>query len=319
MCSTSRDSSYLFRPVQLLGEPRIFPPPAEGKLPISVQFIIPELKLGKDDEKFVTQLARTASTDLWTVDTQRVQNKRTKKDATLVTLAFYIPSSAVQEEYPKSLRFASLLLFLRFLGLLSFFVGSKLSGVDLQFTTLENGRYSQFLFTAGRGDIPPMKVKLPNELEGVTPSDNVFSALFWLRRGLAERDPIETFSALMVCLQIMARDTVVSQPVVRRCPHCGAQLEEEERSITSLTRELITSKLGASPELFERLWKARNAVVAHGNLSVTPQVLLELTELKFDAAVLAFQSIKLGLGIPLDLPPSPSQAFFVTDAFMYVD
>jgi len=284
-----------------------------------VQFIIPELKLGKDHKKFVTQVARTASTDLWAVHTQRVQNKRTKKDATLVTLAFYIPSSAVQEEYPQSVVFTSVLLVLRFLGLLSFFVGSKLSAVHLQSTILENGRYSQVLPMAGRGDMAPMKVELPAELEGITPSDNVFSALFWLRRGLAERDPIETFSALMVCLQIMARHIVVGQPVVRHCPSCGSQLEVTEPSITSLTRELIVSRLGVSPELFERLWKARNAVVAHGNLSVTPQVLLDLTELKFDAAILAFQSIKLGLGMPLDLPPSPSQAFFVTDAFMYVD
>lgn len=319
MGSNSQDVSYLFKPVQFLGKPKIFPPPAEGKLPISVQFIIPELKLGNHNKKFVTQLARTASADLWAVHTQRVQNKRTKKDATLVTFAFYIPSLTIEEEYPQSIVFTSVLLVLRFLGLLSFFVGSKLSAVHLQSTILENDHYSRLLPMAGRGDMPPTKVELPTDLEGIMPPDNVFSALFWLRRGLAERDPIETFSALMVCLQIMARHIVVGQPVVRHCPSCGAQLEVTETSITSLTRELIVSRLGASGELFERLWRARNAIVAHGNLPVTPQVLLDLTELKFDAAILAFQSIKLGLGMPLDLPPSPSQAFFVTDAFMYVD
>ena len=84
-------------------------------------------------------------------------------------------------------------------------------------------------------------------------------------------------------------------------------------------RELLVSRLGTSTELFDRLWKTRNAIVAHGNRPLTPEVFLELAELKFNAANLAFQSIKLGLGIPLDSPPSPSQAFFVTDAFMYVD
>lgn len=57
----------------------------------------------------------------------------------------------------------------------------------------------------------------------------------------------------------------------------------------------------------------------HGNLPVTPKVLLELTELKYEAAILAYQSIKLSFGMPLDSPPSPQQLFFMTDAFMYVD
>lgn len=318
MSGNSLDSQYLFKPAQFFGRPRIFPPPAQGKIPASVQFIIPGFKLGDRDKKRVIQLAHKCGEDIWGIHINRAENKRTKEPATFVTFAFYVNSTS--DEDKQVIQSVSRLLVERFLGLLSFFVGKKLSAVNIQPTTIGNeGQYLAILPMVARSSTPPVKVELTADIEGLTPSDNVFSALFWLRRGLAERDPVENFSALMVCLQIMARHIVIQQPVERHCPSCGAKLETQEPSITSLMRELIVSRLGAPLELFNRLWGARNAIVAHGNIPVTSEVFLELTELKFDAAKLAFQSIKLALGIPLDSPPSPNQAFFVTDAFMYVD
>jgi hypothetical protein len=286
-----------------------------------VQFIIPGLKLGKHDKKNITQLAHKCGIDLWAVDTHLTENTRTKEPATLVTFAFYVNPASNEDENKQVIQSVSRLLVERFLGLLSFFLGTKLSAVNMQYTTTgkEEGHYSKILPVSARTSTPRITLKFPVDLENIAPNDDVFSALFWLRRGLAERDPVENFSALMVCLQIMARYLVEKQPVTHHCPSCGAELETQEPSITSRMRELVVSRLGAPPKLFKRLWKARNAIVAHGDQPFTPEVFLELTELKFDAANLAFQSIKLGLGMPLDLPPSPNQAFFVTDAFMYVD
>ncbi len=64
---------------------------------------------------------------------------------------------------------------------------------------------------------------------------------------------------------------------------------------------------------------ALSSMVFPPRAPVTPEVLLMLTELKFDAVTLAFQSIKLSLGMPLVVPRLPNQAFLITDAFMYVD
>ncbi len=316
-----RDSLYLFKPVQNLGHPSVFPPETQGRIPASVQFIIPGLKLGKHDKKHVTQLAHKCGIDLWAVDTHPTENTRTKEPATLVTFAFYVNPASNEDEDKQTIQSVSRLLVERFLGLLSFFLGTKLSAVNMQYTTIgkEEGHYSKILPSSARTSTPSIIMKFPADLEGISPPDDVFSALVWLRRGLAERDPVETFSALMVCLQIMARHIVIQQPLERHCSSCGAKLETQEPSITSLMRELIISRLGATLELFNRLWRARNAIVAHGNQPLTPEVFLELTELKFDAATLAFKSVKLGLGMPLDSPPYPNQAFFVTDAFMYVD
>jgi hypothetical protein len=314
-----QDNQYLFNHAQDLGPPSVFPPLAQGKIPASVQFITPNLKLGKSDKKNIDQLARKCGADLWAVDTHTVENRRTKVPATLFTLAFYIPPAASEEQNREAVELTSRLLVERFLGLFSFFVGGRLSAAHTQATISKEGHYQKYFTTIERSSMPPDKGEFLSNLKDIAPSEDIWSALVWLRRGLAERDPIETFSSLMVSLQIMARHLVKKQPVTQHCPSCGAELETQEPSITSLMRELIVSRLGATPKLFDRLWKSRNAIVAHGNRPITPEVFIELTELKFDAAVLAFQSIKLGLGIPKDSPPSPNQAFFVTDAFMYVD
>jgi hypothetical protein len=318
---TPQGSQYLFNHAQDLRNPSIFPPATRGKIPASVQFIIPGFKLGKSDKKNVTQLAHKCGIEVYGINTDLVQNDRTKELATLITFAFYVNPASNEEENKQVIQSVSRLLVERFLGLLSFFLGIKLSAAHMQYTTTgkKKGSYSKILPVSSRTSIPRITLQFPSDLESITSNDDIFSALFWLRRGLAERDPIENFSALMVCLQIMARHLVKKQPIVSKCPSCGAVLETKEPSITLLMRELVVSKLGATPKLFDRLWKARNAIVAHGNRPFTPKVFLELTELKFDAANLAFQSIKLGLGIPKDSPPSPNQAFFVTDAFMYVD
>jgi hypothetical protein len=46
---------------------------------------------------------------------------------------------------------------------------------------------------------------------------------------------------------------------------------------------------------------------------------IDLTELKFSAAELAFKGISLALGLDLDEAITPNQAFFITDALMYLD
>ncbi len=314
--------AFLFKPAQFLGSPSVFPTEVQGKVSVAVQFIIPELSLGENDREPFDNLTRKCGFDVWGFDTRIVTNKVTKKKATLITIAFYLSSPPIGGEHPMEIliSYKSRLLIERFLGLLAFFMGIRVSAVHPQTTIWRNNQYEQILSMAHRSDTPySIALALPPKLDSINLADSIFSALFWLRRGLAERDPIETFSAFMVCLQIIARNVVLLELPVRQCPSCGAELSDKEPSITSVVRELIVSRLGTPIELFNKLWKTRNAVTAHGNVPVTPELLIELTELKFEAAKLAFQGIKIMLGISLDSPQSPSKAFFMTDALMYTD
>lgn len=320
MSENIQNSSPTFKLAQDLGLPTI-PPIIPDKWSVSVQFIVPGLKLGNQDKNKVYQLVKKCGIDIYKIEAQLSQNERTKEPATLFTIAFYVNSFNNKEEKTTILNSASRLLIERFIGLLSFFIGIKLSAINIQYTTTDNVKTLQKILPVSSKSLRlPIKVELPEITENSqTLPEDIFSALFWLRRGLSERDPIENYSALMICIQIMARHLVNLEPNKKSCPSCGAELETQPPSITLLTRTLLVSKLGAPDALYERLWKARNAIVAHGNIPITAEVFLELTDLKFEAANLAFKSIKLGLGMPLDSPPSPNPSYFITDAFMHVD
>jgi hypothetical protein len=317
--NNNKGNAFMFKPVQFFGRPSVFPPPIDGKIQAAVQFIVPRLLVDNTDKQIFSELALKCETDIWKMDTQQATNERTKETATLITFAFYIDSADVGNDKNNFIAAKGRLLIERFLGLVSFFFGTKLSAIHIQYSTGGKDRtVSTILPMSIRTSQPTIKLKLPENLDFVL-SEEIFSALFWLRRGLAERDPIENFSSLMVCLQIMANKIVPEQIISRTCPFCGSEIEKQQLSITQKMKVLLVDELGASSDLFEKLWKAMNAIVAHGNKPVEFKVFLELTELKFDAVKLAYKGIKLALGIPLNSPPNPDQAFFVTDAFMYVD
>ncbi len=320
MSKNSKEGGYRFTFAKPHGPPTISPPLAQGKIAGSVMFTIPGLTLSGGDNKEILQLARNCGYEIWGVDTKSIQNKITKALGTLFTFAFYVPFKSGADEN-ELFQVASRLLVERFLGLFSFFAAMKFSFVNILTDTVgQDGKHQMILTPTARRPLQhAVKVQYPSNLENIVPPEDIHSALFWLRRGLAERDLLDTYSALMLCLQIMARHIVTQESVTRRCPSCGVDLETQQPSITSMMRELIVTRLGESSELFERLWKTRNVISAHGNEPVTPETLLELFALRVDATMLAFKSIKLGLGMPLDSPPVPNKDFFLSDAFMYTD
>lgn len=216
------------------------------------------------------------------------------------------------------------------MGVISFSAGIKLSARNIV-TTI--GKTNQMiLHPQAKTEIPEIKFSIPYELcDGRTISDNTFSALFWLRRGLAEADPIDTYNAFMVCLQILARDwwdkkiasgcVPFEQPLMK-CPHCRNDIPIMGKypPITSLFREYIINEFGASKKDVQEVWGYRNAIAAHGNEpAISMDDFLKITELKFKAAQWAYQGINLALGLASSNAPKPSSNFFVTDALMHVD
>ncbi|MGD9116732.1 MAG: hypothetical protein PVJ61_06100 [Dehalococcoidia bacterium] len=318
----TQEKRHLVQPVPNSAHPCVLPPPARGKISAALQFVIPEIELEKTEKKNLAKLVPKCGAEIHDFTLTPFSNGGTEASGTFFTFAFYVKQSFNDNKNKKLVRSLSRRLVTCFLGLLSFYVGTKLTAVNIRYTTNDNRkkRYSKLMPVDSRDSMPKLSLRLPSEInKAIKPNDNVFSALFWLRRGLAERDVIKNFSALMISLQIMARRLDQKQPGRQSYPSRGAGTEPPVPDLTSLMRELVVSKLGASPGLFERLWKARHAAVAHGDRPPTPEAFIELNELKFEAAVLAFQSIRLGLGIPKDSPPSTGQAPALTDAFTYID
>jgi len=311
---------FLFKPSQFLGEPKAFPPRVHGKLPVVVQFIIPQLKIGNKDKPTILEYAHLSITDFWQLNIETVKNKTTNEQAIYITLAFYISRYPSEDDSSSSKVISTSLFYVeKFLSLLSFFMGTKLSAEHIQYNIKnEDGSFKKILPVIRRTAVPKIKDELRNYKIVEPPNEEVFNALLWLRRGLAEHDPIITFSSLMVSLEIMARLKSSIGATLLYCEKCGQICGHYEYHVTASMKDFLVDILGCTIEKFNELWAARNSIVAHGRKTLSPEEYVKLTELKFEAANFAYKGMKLCLGIDINSPLSPSPMFYVTDALMHI-
>jgi len=305
----STEELYLFRPARLLGEPSVIAPPESGKISVSLQFIIPNVHISDAEKGKYRLLMKNCLSVVWDSDVSNLKNEAGAQ-ATLVTVAFYVDNQNGDNELHQAIENKSRILIERFLGVVSYCCGVKLSGRNIVNTIIDGSNFKAILHMTDRTQCPQIKFSIPQELiENKVPSDEIFTALFWLRRGLAESDPIDTYNAFMVCLQILARDWFKKKYTQNKIPSISSQFED-----------YIITELKGDEDQVIKAWKKRNAIAAHGNkLNISADDLLGLTELKFEAANWAYKGINLALGLDLEKAPKPSQNFFVTDALMNLD
>jgi hypothetical protein len=279
-----------------------------------VQFVIPGLTVGKKNTGTFERLALNCSDHVEKARFDRATGDQDKQPGTLVTIAFHYVPATQEEAHKETSERIGRLIAERYVSLLSFAVGERLIAVHQQVSKVkEDGTLSVSLHPQSKRTDRPRKIDLPDELFQKKPDESVFKALFWLRRGLSERDHLDAYAALMVALEILAGVLVAPQTTTRLCPKCGAEVDKLTRSSV---KSLVTERLGGSEELFRRLWKARNAIVAHGGQAVTADVLYDVVELKLDAIDLAFKGLKIALDMSIDGSPKPSPAVMITDAFL---
>lgn len=306
----SNEALYLFRPVKLLGTPSVIAPFKNDKVSISLQFIIPNLHISNREKGYYKQLIKKCHSSIWDSDISNCKSKA-GAPANLVTVAFYFDNIENDVDLHQAIENNSHIFIERFLGLLSYVAGVKLSGVNIVNTIVKGNKFRTILNAASRTESPNNKFSVPRDLiEDKAPSDEIFTALFWLRRGLAESDPIDTYNALMVSLQILARNSWEQHKIE------GETLPTP----TALFRDYLIKELGATPDQVKEAWKKRNSIAAHGNkLNIDSNDFIGLVELKFEAINWAYKGISLALGLDLKTAPRPSQNLFATSALMNLD
>lgn len=305
------------RPRPFLGPPRVLAPRKDGHVSATVQFIVPGLSLdARQREKAVALFDRIGLT-IHQAAIERVANEATGQTGILVSATFYVTDGRA-DAADKDIDTASALLVERFLGMLSFLAGMRCVAVNAQTTRTGDNGYSTTLDPLSRSSNSRPSLQWPAEPFGAgTPSPHVFNALLWLRRGLAGRDPLATYAALMNSLQAAGQEVVGARPEPGRCSRCGGP-QAQEASEVDWMRDLIVDHIGAPLALFESVWAARKAALGQDGQAVTAEVLRRLTELKLEAATLCYKAIKLALGMPLDAPPHLDPDLFVTSTLMDV-
>jgi hypothetical protein len=303
--------NYTFRPARFLGQPSVLAPSMPGKISVSLQFMVPDLQIAKIEIERYKNLITRCVDEVWGSDILNVENRESKARATLVTIAFYIEYLQGDHELHQAIENKSRILIERFLGVVSYCAGIKIKAVNIITTRRDGSNLVATLNAIDKAQFPKVDFSLPDELSGdETLSDEIFTALFWLRRGLAESDPIDTFNALMVCLQILARN--------------WWELHKIEIDMlptpTILFRDYLIKEIGVAPSQVKSAWKKRNGIAAHGNkLNIDANDFVGLTELKFEAIGWVYKGINLALGFDPKNAPRPSQNLFMTPALMNLD
>jgi hypothetical protein len=335
------ERTILFNIAKPLFSPRIIAPVENGKISVNLQFFMPPLNITAKEKPVYNNLIRKCLDEIWGSDIVLLKCRETGLVKTLVEIAFYIGEN--ETDCYRTIENKSRLFIERFLGVISFCAGKKLSARNVVPTITSGPTRIMKLDSQNKSEISPIPFVIPDELSD---SDNlspkVFAALFWLRRGLAERDPIDTYNAFIVCLQILARiwwdkkiasGCAMNKPQPRKCPYCENELPLMDKCPkcnkaiiskipppTFLFKEYITSEFNVPLSEVNMVWRLRNAIAAHGDkVDIDADDFIRLTELKFDMALWAYTGIDRALGLALDRAPKPSQDFFMTDALMNLD
>ena len=272
---------------------------------MSLQFIIPDLQIARIELDSYKKLIKKCLDEVWGSDILNVNN------ATLVTVAFYIEFMQEGIELHNAIENKSRIIIERFLGVVSYCAGIKIRAINIVTTRKEGSNLVTTLNAIDKAQFPTVDFPLPQELyEDEILTDEILTALFWLRRGLAENDPIDTFNALMVCLQVLARN--------------WWELHKTEGETlptpTILFRDYLIGEISADPGQIKDAWKKRNGIAAHGNkLNIDANDFVGLIELKLKAIGWAYKGINLALGLDLKNAPRPSQNLLMTPALMNLD
>lgn len=308
----------LFNPSKFLGPPAVVAPLKFGKISIALQFIIPGLTTHHENDMDIVNLIKKCMIDVVESDIKRFPGM--EPPSSLITMSFYIDYCKDQGIRQQIIDTKVRNFIERFLGLISYCAGYKASAKNIITTITWGSNNTVVLGVRNKANEPKIKFSIPERLiNGELPED-IFAALFWLRRGLAEKDPMERFWAFTICLQILARKLVLEVPELHKCPNCGKDLPKNPYPISFQFKRLLISKLNASGKVTKDIWSWRSKLVAHGgkmNLSMVDY--FELTDLNFKAAELVYQGINLALGLDSAKAPRPSQNFFMTDVLMNLD
>lgn len=312
--SAESTTTVLFKPVQFFGVLPVRPSDVLGKKGAVVQFVVPGLAVGRKDASAFERMAQACGPEVEKSGFGRVTGDTDKQPGTLVSIAFhYVPSSSSEEPRKDPAERIGRLLAERFVSFLSFAVGERLVALHQQVSKANrDGSFAVGLHPQSKRAGEGRKIEVPDALCDLRPSEDIFKALFWLRRGLADRDHLDAYAALMVALEILALILVPAETTTKRCPSCGADLGRLTRSSV---KALVTDILGGTDDQFNRLWKLRNSIVAHGGQPVIADVLHELVEMKLDAVALAFKAMRLAFGLSPDGAPQPSHIVMATDTF----
>ena len=168
--------------------------------------------------------------------------------------------------------------FLDLLTFLSGYVVTVLKPPVLTHKYLGTNKSRRIQFPTKQTAISP-PVPLTNTfLLSVEIDSKVRGILSWVRKGLQEKDVVDSFISLCTSLELLANQFKFEAKLVTRCPKCG-----HETAISPGMRQrvehFLVKEIGCSDETFKSIWETRN-LISHGGFSRTAKSVRELHQIR---------------------------------------
>lgn len=167
------------------------------------------------------------------------------------------------------------------------------------------------LFATRQADLSP-PVPLTNTfLLSIDIDSKVRRILSWMRKGLQEKDVVDSFISLCISLELLANQFKFEGKLVTKCPKCG-----HETAISPGMRQqvehFLVKEMGYTNEIFKSIWETRNPI-SHGGFIRTAKSVRELHQIRDKLLFAIIRGTKRLLNIKSSDPPfeEPPYASFV--------
>jgi len=146
----------------------------------------------------------------------------------------------------------------------------------------------------------------------------VEASLRWYSKGLTAKSIVDKFPFYWISLEILSLPVQSKQRFFFKCQKCGHEIQECPECHASSQhfhdtkerlKDLVTSKLGRSLDVFENLWSERN-LMFHGKNRLTENEVKDLLDNTVKLKQIALEALKLRLGLTEFDPPFCIQSGF---------
>jgi len=127
-------------------------------------------------------------------------------------------------------------------------------------------------------------------------------ALSWFRKGLDEKDVVDSFMALTVALEVLSCQFEPPDKTTRRCSACGYETELAPGTGQRI-HHFLTCVIGLSDDKSRSIWDARNRIF-HGGFDRSSERVRRLCETRDDLSLGLVKGFKKLLDLRSSDPPA---------------
>jgi hypothetical protein len=160
--------------------------------------------------------------------------------------------------------------------------------------------------------------KISSKLLSSKIEEAVEASLRWYSKGLTAKSIVDKFAFYWISLEILSLPDQSKQRVFFKCQKCGHEIQicpecnassQHFPDTKERLKDLVTSKLDRSLNVFENLWSARN-LMFHGRNKLTENEVKDLLDNTVNLKQITLEALKLRLGLTEFDPPFRIQSGF---------